>query len=100
MLLFPRHSDCQTQAFLGFGHGLFVHSLGRDRVLLSTSRGAGGGAQIGKAVAFGRSDLTVSYSYRQSLFLRSNYTKSKAWLFSETEIVNSKHVNSEYAIYY
>ena len=33
------------------------------------------------------------------IILRFNYTKSKAWLFSETEIVNSKHVNSEYAIY-
>ena len=70
-LLFPRHCDCQTQAFLGsVGHGLFVHSPGCDRVLLSTSRGG----QIGKAVAFGRSDLTVSYLYRQSLSLRSNYT--------------------------
>ena len=64
------------------------------------SGGGGGGCQIRKALAFGRSDLTVSYLYRQSLFLQSNYTKSKAWLFSETEIVNSKHVNSEYAIYY
>ena len=62
--------------------------------------GGGGGGQIGKAVAFGRSDLTVSHLYRQSLFSRFNGTKSKAWLFSETEIVNSKHVNSEYAIYY
>ena len=61
--------------------------------------GGGGGGQIAKAVAFGRSDLTVSYLYRPILFLRFNYTKSKAWLFSETEIVNSKHVNSEYAIY-
>ena len=39
--------------------------------------GGGGGGQIGKALAFGRSDLTVSYLYRQSLFLQSNYTKSK-----------------------
>ena len=58
MLLFPTHSECQTQAFLGFGHGLFVHSPGCDRVLLWTSRGGGGGGgagegQIGKAVAFG-----------------------------------------------
>ena len=94
MLLFPRHSECQTQDFLGFGHGLFVHSLGYCR------RPRGGGGQIAKAVAFGRSDLTVSYLYRQSLFSRFNYTKSKAWLFSKTEIVNSEHVNSEYAIYY
>ena len=98
-MLLSRHSDCQSQAFLGFGHGLFVHSAGCDRVLLWTSRWGGGG-QIGKALAFGRSDLTVSYLYRQSLFLQSNYTKSKAWLFSETEIVNSKHIHSEYAIYY
>ena len=56
MLLFRTHSECQTQAFLGFGHGLFVYSPGCDRVLLWTSRGGGGGAgegQIGKAVAFG-----------------------------------------------
>ena len=55
MLLFSTHSECQTQAFLGFGHGLFVYSPGCDRVLLSTSRGGGGGGkgQIGKAVAFG-----------------------------------------------
>ena len=53
MLLFPAHSECQTQAFLGFGHGLFVYSPGCDRVLLSTSRGGGEEGQIGKAVAFG-----------------------------------------------
>ena len=80
MLLFPRHSECQTQDFLGFGHGLFVHSLGCDRVLLSSI--------IAHRVLF----------IFQSLFLRFNYTKAMAWLFSETEIVNSKHVNSEYAI--
>ena len=61
MLLFPRHSECQTQDFLGFGHGLFVHSPACDRVLLSTyvlgGGGGGGGAEgkIAKAVAFGRS---------------------------------------------
>ena len=53
MLLFPTHSECQTQAFLGFGHGLFVYSPGCDRVLLSTSRGGGGGVKLEKAVAFG-----------------------------------------------
>ena len=53
MLLFPAHSECQTQAFLGFGHGLFVYSPGCDRVLLSTSRGGGGGVKLEKAVAFG-----------------------------------------------
>ena len=100
MPLFPRHSECQTQDFLGFGHGLFVQSPGCDRVLLSTSRGGGGVKLQRRYVAFGRSDLTVSYLHRQSLILRFNYAKSKAWLFSETEIVNSKHVNSEYAIYY
>ena len=52
MLLFPRHSECQTQDFLGFGHGLFVHSPGCDRVLLSMSWGGG---PIAKVVAFGRS---------------------------------------------
>ena len=63
--------------------------------------GGGGGVKLQRRyVAFGRSDLTVSYLHRQSLILRFNYAKSKAWLFSETEIVNSKHVNSEYAIYY
>ena len=30
MLLLPTHSECQTQAFLGFGHGLFVHSSDQD----------------------------------------------------------------------
>ena len=54
MLLFPRHSECQTQDFLGFGHGLFVHSPGCDRVLLSMG-GGGGGAPSAKVVAFGRS---------------------------------------------
>ena len=44
MLLFPRHSECQTQDFLGFGHGLFVHSPACDRVLLSTYVLGGGGA--------------------------------------------------------
>ena len=53
MLLFPRHSECQAQDFLGFGHGLFVHSPGCDRVLLLMSWG--GRRQIAKAVAFGRS---------------------------------------------
>ena len=102
MLLLPTQSECQTQAFLGFGHGLFVHSSDQDVIEYYYRRPAGGrgGGQIGKAVAFGRSDLTVSYLYRQSLFSRFNGTKSKAWLFSETEIVNSKHINSEYAIYY
>ena len=42
MLLFPRHSECQAQDFLGFGHGLFVHSPGCDRVLLLMSWGGEG----------------------------------------------------------
>ena len=87
MFLLPTHSECQTQAFLGFGHGLFVHSPDRDVIEYYYRRP--GESQIEKAVAFGRPDLTVSYLYRQSLFLRFNCTKSKAWLFSETEIVNS-----------
>ena len=51
MLLFPTHSECQTQAFLGFGHGLFVHSPDRDVMEYYYRRPWG--SQIGKAVAFG-----------------------------------------------
>ena len=62
MLLLPTDSGCQTQAFLGFVHGLFVHSPDRDVIEYYYRRP--GGSQIGKEVAFDQSDLTVSYLYR------------------------------------
>ena len=43
MLLLPTHSECQTQAFLGFGHGLFVHSSDQDVIEYYYRRPAGGG---------------------------------------------------------
>ena len=100
MLLFPRHRECQMQDLLGLVMVFLFIAWDVIEYYCRRPVGGGGGGQIAKVVAFGRSDLTVSYLYRQSLFLRFNYTKPKAWLFSETEIVNSKHVNSEYAIYY
>ena len=99
MLLFPTHSECQTQAFLGFGHGLFFYSPGCDRVLLSTSRGGGGGeGQIGKggSVWSWPCPIYIAKFCFYDLITqnpRPGYSaKPRLWIL--------KRVNSEYPIYY